>query len=338
MSAPDLPDLDYIKPDTKIALTGPNASPFCSCMGPATSSSSLHQDFEVEDSGITFNHIALEEGDVIVVDDFLTRDECRQLCAEIDANPALSFWSAAGRENDKARAFRDADTIEVNSKEIAVNMWNRIKTHMEHKDKIISIDEEGDTSNDSLWERELPGEWKPVNFNHDLLFVKYPSGGAFSPHTDGKAIHHFNRRSFYSVIVFLNDVVEGGGTRFYKKEALQHLSEEDSAATDAAARWTAAEELMTYEVQPAAGRLLFFDQRLVHEGVPPCAPCEKYIIRSDIMYQRVDPVCDSEKDREAYRLYREAEVLAEDGQVAPSISLFKRAIKMSPELAKYMGQ
>jgi hypothetical protein len=56
------------------------------------------------------------------------------------------------------------------------------------------------------------------------------------------------------------------------------------------------------------------------------------------MYQRVDPVCDSEKDREAYRLYREAEVLAEDGQVAPSISLFKRAIKMSPELAKYMGQ
>ena len=275
-------------------------------------------------------------GDVVVVDDFLTKEECASLCAAIDVSPALSFWSAAGRGNDKARAFRDADTIEVDSIEVAKNMWTRIEKLLEGD--VIDIDENPeDQSNDSLWERELPGRWRPVNFNHDLLFVRYPSNGAFSPHTDGKAIHDFNTRSFYSVIIFLNDIEEeqGGGTRFYKKEALQNLG----SVPEEGGRWTAnKKEYQTLEVEPKAGRLLFFDQRLVHEGVPPVAPNRKYIIRSDIIYKRETPVCDSEQDREAYRMYREAEVLAEAGEVDQSISLFKRAIKRSPALAAYMGQ
>ena len=63
----------------------------------------------------------------------------------------------------------------------------------------------------------------------------------------------------------------------------------------------------------------------------------KYIIRSDIMYKRVPPILNSDKDKEAYRIIREAEDLAESGDVDGSILLFRRAYKLSPELAAMMG-
>jgi hypothetical protein len=97
------------------------------------------------------------------------------------------------------------------------------------------------------------------------------------------------------------------------------------------------QSLVITTVNPRAGRLLIFDQALVHEGIPPCDPNFKFIIRSDIMYQRTPSICDSSTDIEAYRLFKEAEQLAEAGRVEESIPLFRRAVKMSRELAAIMG-
>lgn len=316
------PTLEYVKPVAKQALEGEDSAIFCEALS------------ELQLESLKAQITTLDAGDVVVLDDFLTKEECSALTRLVESHPALSFWSQAGRDDDKARSFRDADTIEVMSEDIASKLWNRMKG-CGFDDITISIEDESDGSNDSLWERELAGsEWRPVNFNHDLLFVKYPSGGAFAPHTDGHAIHDFNRRSFYSVILFLNDIPDGrgGGTRFYKREALQNLQNGKEG------RWTAADEYKTHEVSPQAGRLLIFDQRLVHEGVPPTDPYVKHIIRSDVMYQRTEPVCNSTEDKEAYRMFREAEVVAETGDVEGSVKLFRRALKMSPTLAMYMGQ
>ena len=319
------PTLDYVKPASKRALQGAEAEPFRACLEDNTTSSSSVSEMEI---------IELDAGHVMLINDFLSELECREMIQLVNTHPSLSFWSDAGRDNDKARSFRDADTIEVLSESIASLLWTRMNGRFDSF--TISIGEESDGSNDSLWERELPGDWMPVNFNHDLLWVKYPSGGAFAPHTDGKAIHDFNRRSFYSAILFLNDIPEGkgGGTHFYKREALQHLRSDVNGSN----RWTAPDEYKTYEVSPRAGRLLVFDQRLVHEGVPPLSPHTKHIIRSDIMYQRVQPVCDSPDDTEAYTMFRKAEMLAEMGEVDQSVVLFRRALKRSPALARFMGQ
>ena len=37
------------------------------------------------------------------------------------------------------------------------------------------------------------------------------------------------------------------------------------------------------------GRALFFDQRFVHEGIPPISD-RKHIIRTDVMFQRIEPL------------------------------------------------
>jgi hypothetical protein len=55
------------------------------------------------------------------------------------------------------------------------------------------------------------------------------------------------------------------------------------------------------------------------------------------MYERTPPILNSEKDKEAYIIFRQAEDLADEGAVAESIVLFRRAFKMSPELAAMMG-
>ena len=271
-------------------------------------------------------------GNVRWVDGVLSADECKRLIAAVDASPHLSFWSPSGKDDAEAKAFRDADTVEMSNPVLGTFLWERLIEALGSGSLAeclapIDISEEQDS--------ELCGHWVPQSpLNHDLLFAKYPSGGSFAPHTDGRAIHNFNRRSFQSVILFLNDVPDGcgGGTRFYSGDALNQLCKDQQG------RWTASPEWVKVEVSPKAGRLLFFDQELLHEGVPCAAPCTKYIIRSDVMYDRTPAVCDSPKDQAAYAMFRQAEHLAEAGEVAESLKLFAKSWKLSPKMAQMMRQ
>ena len=147
----------------------------------------------------------------------------------------------------------------------------------------------------------------------------------------------FNCRSFFSVIVYLNTIPVGGGggTRFYVDDAIEELRPDGGEGEN---KWTGKAELVTGTVDPVAGRLLAFEQSLVHEGVPPNSVHCKYIIRSDVMYVRNPPVCNSPRDIEAYKLFRSAEELAEAGRVDDSIPVFRKAIKLSPDMAAMMGQ
>jgi len=325
-----VPPLGAILPGTKKALRdSEETKPFELCLEVGTSSIN------------STCHTVSTEHDLFYVDNGLSVNECKKLCLEVDKSPSLSFWSHMGRVNSEARAFRDADTIEVHSPAFALHLWDRIKAYLpptispQHPDSKIVIDKEYDENGtvDRRWERELVGTWTPCGFNHDLLFAKYPPGGSFAPHTDGRAIHDFNTRSFYSVIIFLNDLPHGcgGGTRFYSNEALSKLK------TSPKGQWTSDSSFITVEIRPRAGRILIFEQSLVHEGVPPLGEC-KYIIRSDVMFRRTIPLCDSPQDKTAYELYRQGEDLAEQGDSAQAIKLFRRALKLSPTLSQIIGQ
>ena len=95
----------------------------------------------------------------------------------------MTFWNSDGRQNETARAFRDADTVEVVENKLASKLWDRIKDIYDTSP--INVTED----NPSLYERELPGQWYPVGLNQNFLFAKYPPGGHFAPHTDGREIH-----------------------------------------------------------------------------------------------------------------------------------------------------
>lgn len=321
------PSFQHVLPNytTKTAMVG--SDDFSRCVSGALNGKTNGSQLTCQ------NHLG---GRVVVLDGLLSPEECALLTATVDAHSQLTFWSAAGRDNDEARAFRDADTVEVCDKTLAGLLWERSKHLLGVPERVICIPEDEDEVCSWSWERELPGLWLPSSFNQDLLFAKYPPEGSFAPHTDGRAIHHFNLRSFESVIIFLEDIPEGcgGGTRFFQDEALQRLVMETSGRH----RWTADSSLATLEVLPKAGRALLFDQSLVHEGIPPTYPHCKHIIRSDIMYQRQPPICCEPSDEVAYSIFRQAEALAEEGKVTESLGLFQRAWRMSPTLARIQGQ
>ena len=317
------PALTSVKPAQKVAVNRTIAAEFEKCLD-----QSLHH--------AKISTAELPSKGVTIIDEVLSNSECEDLCNACQNCKELVFWNALGRANEAARSFRDADTVEIRSHLLSSTIWNRMHHLLPNKSILVSDDED-----DENWERELVGKWEASSLNNDLLFAKYPSGGAFAPHTDGRAIRDFNDRSFFSVIIFLNDILpeNGGGTQFYSDAATQHpkMSSSDSN-TSTGKRWTADQSLLLGNVAAVSGRMLIFHQSLVHEGVPPSFPNSKYIIRSDVMYTRYPKICAQPNDLKAYTIFREAENLAENGFVNESISLFRQCFKLSPDMAKVMGQ
>eukprot|EP01038_Epipyxis_sp_PR26KG_P012467 gene12467-16721_t len=338
----NLPSISAVKPSSKRQLNANEASIFSECLN-------------IQFDPILCNKVVPVSNQlgIFYIDGVLTKNECELLCEKIISHHDLKFWNPSGR-HENLTSFRDADTIEVveyyrysslininllsiqqiDGLHIAQEIWQRLP--LLPSSLSFEINNE---PNDCRYERELVGKWEAVGLNSDLLFAKYSANGSFAPHTDGRAIKNFNCRSFYSVIIFLTDIPLncGGGTRFYDHSAVDQLElrlVEDKSKS----HWTSNESLVLAEVESVAGRLLFFDQALVHEGVRVQPSQTKIIIRSDIIFQRFPAICNESNDIEAYALYRAAEDLAEAGNVPESIRLFSKALKMSPTMARIMGQ
>mmetsp|Transcript_10856 Transcript_10856/g.17235 ORF Transcript_10856/g.17235 Transcript_10856/m.17235 type:complete len:310 (+) Transcript_10856:2-931(+) len=261
--------------------------------------------------------------DCFVLDNVLSEEQCRYL-VEMTEKMEYTFWDS---REEKRVDFRNADTIEVFSEEVAVVLWDRIHKVME--DKIIRV-KEGDYTNDR-WQRDLEGEWKPYGTNRHLLFARYESDGHFSPHTDGYSVETCDERSMYSIVMYLNTCQDGGGTRFYKNEQKDRLVKDDLD------RYTGQPDLELVTVEPIVGRIAIFFHNILHQGVPVGRGCKKYIIRSDVMYRRTDPICKTEKDKEAFDMYQQAQELSTAGEIDESMRLFRRAFKMSSALADVYG-
>uniref|UniRef100_A0A0C3TRR0 Fe2OG dioxygenase domain-containing protein n=1 Tax=Guillardia theta (strain CCMP2712) TaxID=905079 RepID=A0A0C3TRR0_GUITC len=257
--------------------------------------------------------------DGFTVNQVILQDECSRLIAETE-KMGYSFWNPDSTRTD----YRNADTIEIINEKFAQDLWSRIK-HLVVPCVTISPGE-------SRWSRELEGTWVAVGLNPNMLFNRYHPGGHFSPHTDGYTIIDFNTRSMYSALFYLNDCPKGGATRMMEEsgDALgDHVQ-------DSEGRHRFEDHRIRSSVSPRAGSALFFFQDTLHEGEPVGEGCMKYMIRSDILYQRDPKIFDEPNDREAYRVFREAE-LAEAGIHCSALRLFKECCRLSPGLAAVYG-
>jgi prolyl 4-hydroxylase len=107
-----------------------------------------------------------------------------------------------------------------------------------------------------------------VGFNERWRFYRYGPGQAFTPHRDGRHTRFKAREeSRLTFMVYLNDDVEGGETRFFRGMA-EALS---------GAPWLT--------VSPRRGTALIFEHALWHEGAVVRAG-RKYVLRTDVMYGR----------------------------------------------------
>eukprot|EP00730_Choanoeca_flexa_P011975 TRINITY_DN2991_c0_g1_i1.p1 TRINITY_DN2991_c0_g1~~TRINITY_DN2991_c0_g1_i1.p1 ORF type:complete len:298 (+),score=71.35 TRINITY_DN2991_c0_g1_i1:67-960(+) len=243
--------------------------------------------------------------------------ECDQLLQHLE-QLNFSFWS----KNEADREYRNANTVEVVDTAFAERIWQRVKKHVTPAFHV--------TPDDSYYERGMEGEWQAVGVNEHLLFARYNNGGHFSPHTDGNTIIDFNYRSMYTLLIYLNTCGSGGGTLLWSTGEDRGFNQDNQGRY----RW---QEACVARAPCQQGLGLFFFQDLPHEGEPVGPGAEKIVIRTDIMYRRVPPVCDDDKGRQAYQMFRQAELEEGAGNVQEASKLFRKALRLSPEMADILG-
>jgi prolyl 4-hydroxylase len=95
---------------------------------------------------------------------------------------------------------------------------------------------------------------RAMGLNRRMRYYKYSGGERFAPHVD---LSHSegSRRSFLTLIIYLNDDFQGGETDFF-----------------------------TFSVAPRTGKAIAFAHELRHEGKPVFCGT-KYVLRTDVMYE-----------------------------------------------------
>jgi prolyl 4-hydroxylase len=115
----------------------------------------------------------------------------------------------------------------------------------------------------ALYDRVLPhlppvlSGWNVCGANERFRGYRYEAGQRFALHYDGAFERSVSEVSRLTFLVYLNDDYAGGTTDFPDHQR---------------------------RIEPRAGRALFFQHRILHEGCPVTAGV-KYVLRSDIMYR-----------------------------------------------------
>jgi hypothetical protein len=277
---------------------------------------------------------AVAEVDAVELQGLLTVEECARLIAGCN-KLGFTFWAiaeaevaadeatrVATRDAEQSRAFRSADTIEVDLPQLSARLWERIQPHVP---TVVVFDEEKDPE---LFERDAAGTWVATGFSPNLLFARYGSGGHFAPHVDGTTIEHFNRRSLYTVLIYLNTVGAGGETMIMTGDQCAVLTKD--AATG---QMRGNGENVVHVVRPTEGACVVFRYDVLHEGTAVAERRVKYIIRGDVMFERRPALLDGERDREAFFAYQQARVAEAEGRYDEAVKLFRRVRALSPGIA-----
>eukprot|EP00920_Eleutheroschizon_duboscqi_P018063 GHVT01043188.1.p1 GENE.GHVT01043188.1~~GHVT01043188.1.p1 ORF type:complete len:379 (+),score=83.32 GHVT01043188.1:809-1945(+) len=259
--------------------------------------------------------------DAFVLEDVLSGPECDALVKAAEQG-GFTFWDEAKTASSD---FRAAFTIEVKHQELADLIWSRVA-------RSISPTFHIDPEDKDRFECDLEGDWDACGINPHFLFCRYRDGAHFGPHSDGSTVLSLNHRSLSALVLYLNDVADGGGTAI-----VDNKQQEVAIAKDGEGRYRSKPEFVLDVVEPKKGRGLSFYYTQMHEGCPVVPGSEKYIIRTDILYKRREPIFCAPSDLLAFDCWNTAQTLAEKGDTDGALLLFKKCCRLSPGLAALYG-
>eukprot|EP01080_Neovahlkampfia_damariscottae_P003844 gene3844-7004_t len=119
------------------------------------------------------------------------------------------------------------------------------------------------------------GIWRPIGLNPCFKFSVYEEGDFFAPHFDGIYIPFENQTSIMTLMIYLNDDFEGGNTIFHS------------------------EKNQTLKIEKSIGKAILFNHDILHEG-EKVTKGKKYILRTEIMFQRTNEFQIPKKIKNAY--------------------------------------
>ena len=155
------------------------------------------------------------------------------------------------------------------------------------------------------------GEWRLKELGEIWRFCRYQKGGFFKAHLDGSQMKSAHFKSFLTVNIYLNDTI-GGNTNFIT-DHYQNIEERKIIAS----------------VHPSAGSALIFFHPILHEG-DVLDDGVKYLLRSDVMYERVSELNDEMAI--AYSYIEIANNLDAQGKYSEAVQYYRKAFKLCPSL------
>jgi len=215
--------------------------------------------------------------------------------------------------------YRNNARVVAKSQEVSSLIFSRIKPYL----LPIEITTE-DRKNVGVGYR-LEGIWNPQILNEVWRLCRYSPGGHFAPHFDGTFVRSTNVRSMKTFMLYLNGGFEGGTTNFISD--VQKLFKDPNTGM-----YRAEEKNILLRIVPEPGMAIIFNHQLLHEGAQLTSG-KKYIMRSDILFERAVPIKDLDpKEEEAILLIQKAETLESDGKAEESAACYRRAFRLWPPL------
>lgn len=191
-----------------------------------------------------------------VIPSLFTKEDCEQF---LNTDIKNSFQKAS---SNYPTYYRNNDRFVIDDDALAKRLFEKVKRYLPERIEINSPIQ----SENGIWELQ--------ELNSRLRFCKYSANQYFHRHLDGVHYRNDTTQSKLTFMIYLNNATqfEGGRTLFFKTKE--------------------AEEIWASYI-PKQGDLIVFDHNVWHEG-EVLTKGEKFVLRSDILYSKNNPVTTKE--------------------------------------------
>ncbi len=178
---------------------------------------------------------------IVTIKRFLTPAGCAELLETIESVGFQSQYSGMGEPIRRRAVFEAPNWADL--------IWNRLKSSAPLLTEIYSPDFGPEPP-----ARQALESYSATKLNERFRCYNYRVSEAFQKHSDFAHEYSDTARTFLTVLIYLNEGFEGGGTVFDK-----------------------------YTVKPQLGMLTMFPHELPHQGCKILSG-RKYSLRTDVVY------------------------------------------------------
>ena len=206
--------------------------------------------------------IYFQNDDIVVIDDFYSKDDSNYCIDLIDKLPFLTYYKM------KYRGI-------IDDKQLSSTIFNLLQQYC------------------------MINDWNAVSINHKWRYIKGDKGYFMTMHFDEHKFNSINEKTFYTVLLYLND--DDGGDIVFDDYKIGF--------------------------KPKAGRLILFNQKLLHHSLP--SNNQKYFLHSEVFFMR-NKIIDNITDINAFQKFK----IAQDLSCYEKEKELEIAFMMSSELEK----
>ncbi|KAM9998903.1 hypothetical protein ACTFIZ_002478 [Dictyostelium cf. discoideum] len=233
------------------------------------------------------------------VTNVLTKEECLHFIEESERKGYVSI------EKEFPTRYRNNLRYLGKSDKLSDILWERLEP----------IFRESDLEGVRPYGFDQKGVWVPIGIDNCFTFSKYLPGSRFKAHYDAVFADNPDRRSIYTIQIYLNDGFKGGNTNFFTSENPLLLDK----------------HVLEDSVVPESGTAIIFNHDTLHDGGEVLEGI-KYIIRVDMMFIRIDKNLDevSAQEKEEMELAKKTFFMADSKEkdekdLDSAISLYVKA-------------